>query len=182
MCPLALRFPAAGHLLDMARYRPYRLTGHGAGHPLLRAGRAGGIAYATVGEGPLLLFSARWVSHLEEEWEDPRARDVLRGVGPAPTASCATTGSGRVSPTVSFPDLRTMEIRGPGARDRVRRPAAANRRSCSLARAPALATVTLCRLAAPDLVRKVVFFAGGTSRVPTSQMRRGDLARRVFHA
>src|SRR5918992_1000708 len=32
------------------------------------------IAYATVGEGPLLLFGGRWVSHLEEEWEEPRAR------------------------------------------------------------------------------------------------------------
>ena len=32
------------------------------------------IAYASVGEGPLLLFGGRWVSHLEEEWEDPRAR------------------------------------------------------------------------------------------------------------
>ena len=32
------------------------------------------IAYATVGEGPLLVFGAKWVSHLEEEWDDPRAR------------------------------------------------------------------------------------------------------------
>ena len=32
------------------------------------------IAYATVGEGPLLLFGGRWVTHLEEEWDDPRAR------------------------------------------------------------------------------------------------------------
>jgi pimeloyl-ACP methyl ester carboxylesterase/DNA-binding CsgD family transcriptional regulator len=32
------------------------------------------IAYATVGEGPPLVFGAKWVSHLEEEWEDPRAR------------------------------------------------------------------------------------------------------------
>ncbi len=32
------------------------------------------IAYATAGEGPLLLFAARWVSHLEEEWDDPQAR------------------------------------------------------------------------------------------------------------
>jgi pimeloyl-ACP methyl ester carboxylesterase/DNA-binding CsgD family transcriptional regulator len=32
------------------------------------------IAYATVGEGPTLLFGARWVTHLEEEWEDPYAR------------------------------------------------------------------------------------------------------------
>ena len=32
------------------------------------------IAYATVGEGPPLVFGAKWVSHLEEEWDDPRAR------------------------------------------------------------------------------------------------------------
>src|SRR5919106_1791349 len=32
------------------------------------------IAYATLGEGPLLVFGGRWVSHLEEEWEEPRAR------------------------------------------------------------------------------------------------------------
>jgi pimeloyl-ACP methyl ester carboxylesterase/DNA-binding CsgD family transcriptional regulator len=32
------------------------------------------IAYATVGEGPLLVFSGRWVTHLEDEWDDPRAR------------------------------------------------------------------------------------------------------------
>jgi pimeloyl-ACP methyl ester carboxylesterase/DNA-binding CsgD family transcriptional regulator len=32
------------------------------------------IAYATVGDGPLLLFGGRWVTHLEEEWDDPHAR------------------------------------------------------------------------------------------------------------
>jgi pimeloyl-ACP methyl ester carboxylesterase/DNA-binding CsgD family transcriptional regulator len=32
------------------------------------------IAYATVGEGPLLLFGGRWVTHLEEEWDDARSR------------------------------------------------------------------------------------------------------------
>ena len=32
------------------------------------------IAYAAVGEGPLLLFGGRWVSHLEEDWADTRAR------------------------------------------------------------------------------------------------------------
>jgi pimeloyl-ACP methyl ester carboxylesterase/DNA-binding CsgD family transcriptional regulator len=32
------------------------------------------IAYATLGEGPPLVFGAKWVSHLEEEWDDPRAR------------------------------------------------------------------------------------------------------------
>ena len=32
------------------------------------------IAYATVGQGPPLVFGAKWVSHLEEEWDDPLAR------------------------------------------------------------------------------------------------------------
>src|SRR3954470_11440386 len=32
------------------------------------------LAYATIGEGPLLVFGGRWVSHLEEEWLDPRFR------------------------------------------------------------------------------------------------------------
>jgi pimeloyl-ACP methyl ester carboxylesterase/DNA-binding CsgD family transcriptional regulator len=32
------------------------------------------VAYASVGEGPLLLFAGRWVSHLEDEWDDPPAR------------------------------------------------------------------------------------------------------------
>jgi len=36
------------------------------------------LAYATVGEGPLLVFGGgRWVSHLEEEWEDPRYRTFV---------------------------------------------------------------------------------------------------------
>jgi len=33
------------------------------------------VAYATIGEGPLLVFGARWVTHLEEDWDDARQRD-----------------------------------------------------------------------------------------------------------
>jgi pimeloyl-ACP methyl ester carboxylesterase/DNA-binding CsgD family transcriptional regulator len=32
------------------------------------------LAYASVGEGPLMVFGGRFVSHLEEEWADPRQR------------------------------------------------------------------------------------------------------------
>ena len=35
------------------------------------------IAYATVGEGPPLVFGGRWISHLEEEWADPLARSFF---------------------------------------------------------------------------------------------------------
>jgi pimeloyl-ACP methyl ester carboxylesterase/DNA-binding CsgD family transcriptional regulator len=32
------------------------------------------LAYATIGEGPPLVFGGRWVTHLEAEWDDPAAR------------------------------------------------------------------------------------------------------------
>lgn len=32
------------------------------------------LAYSTLGEGPPIIFGPRWVSHLEEEWSDPRQR------------------------------------------------------------------------------------------------------------
>ena len=35
------------------------------------------IAFATIGEGPLLVFGGRWISHLEEEWADPLARSFF---------------------------------------------------------------------------------------------------------
>jgi pimeloyl-ACP methyl ester carboxylesterase/DNA-binding CsgD family transcriptional regulator len=35
------------------------------------------IAFATIGHGPLLLFGGRWVSHLEEDWADPRCRSFF---------------------------------------------------------------------------------------------------------
>ena len=43
------------------------------------------IAYASVGEGPTLVFGGRWWTHLEEEWEDPHARsffeELFGGIG-----------------------------------------------------------------------------------------------------
>src|SRR5262245_15762255 len=38
------------------------------------------IAYASVGDGPLLLFVGRWVTHLEAEWEQPAARAFFEGL------------------------------------------------------------------------------------------------------
>src|SRR5581483_91786 len=35
------------------------------------------VAYATLGEGPLLVFSARWITHLEDEWELPQVRSFF---------------------------------------------------------------------------------------------------------
>lgn len=32
------------------------------------------LAYSSYGQGPPIVFGPRWVSHLEEEWDDPRQR------------------------------------------------------------------------------------------------------------
>jgi pimeloyl-ACP methyl ester carboxylesterase len=39
------------------------------------------LAYATYGEGPPLVVGPRWVSHLEEEWEDPDQRPFYGELG-----------------------------------------------------------------------------------------------------
>ena len=36
------------------------------------------IAYATSGEGPLLVKAANWLNHLEFDWESPIWRHVFR--------------------------------------------------------------------------------------------------------
>ena len=70
---MARNFPVTGHLLDMAR------SGHGHCGSWIRtsgsaSSRLSRVAYATVGDGPPIVFGAKWVSHLEEEWDDPLAR------------------------------------------------------------------------------------------------------------
>src|ERR1051325_9317443 len=70
---MARRVAAAGHLLDMAR------SGHVASRAMeqdIRFFEVDGrrVAYATIGDGPLLIFSARWITHLEDEWELPEVR------------------------------------------------------------------------------------------------------------
>src|SRR5207249_9959012 len=39
------------------------------------------VAYATIGRGPLLVFSARWITHLEDEWELPEVRRFFEELG-----------------------------------------------------------------------------------------------------
>jgi pimeloyl-ACP methyl ester carboxylesterase/DNA-binding CsgD family transcriptional regulator len=39
------------------------------------------LAYSTFGEGPPIVVGPRWVSHLEEEWADPRQRAFYQDLG-----------------------------------------------------------------------------------------------------
>src|SRR3954469_25065391 len=77
---MARRVAVAGHLFDMAR------SGQIASRAMEQDIRAmeqdirfcdvdgKRVAYATIGEGPLLVFGARWITHLEDAWELPDVR------------------------------------------------------------------------------------------------------------
>ena len=129
------------------------------------------IAYATVGEGPLLLFGGRWVTHLEEEW--------------------ATRGSARFFEELA---LRHRVVRydriGAGLSDRT---SPARRRRVELETLAAVhaacgsepATIFACSCAGlattayasafPERVRKIVFFGGYVSRADIPEATRRSL-------
>jgi pimeloyl-ACP methyl ester carboxylesterase/DNA-binding CsgD family transcriptional regulator len=131
------------------------------------------VAYATLGEGPLLAFGAKWVSHLEEEWDDVRARsfyeDLARthrvvrydrlGVGlsdrglPAPPTVANETS---VLETV-------IDAAGGGA------PATVFACSCA-----AIVTASLA-VRSPERVDKIVFFGSYASRDDLPEVTRRSL-------
>ena len=119
------------------------------------------IAYATVGEGPLLVFGAKWVSHLEEEWDDPRARSFYEELAQTHrVVRYDRLGSGlsdRVLPGPASIDLDTRTLRSVidacGTE-----PATVFACSCS-----AVVTASLAARA-PELIRKIVFFGSFVSR------------------
>jgi pimeloyl-ACP methyl ester carboxylesterase/DNA-binding CsgD family transcriptional regulator len=119
------------------------------------------VAYATLGDGPLLVFGAKWVSHLEEEWDDPRARDFYTELARSHrVVRYDRLGAG----------LSARELPGPPSIEvdtRVLRsvihacgdePATMFALSCS-----SVVTASLAARA-PELVRKIVFFGSYVSR------------------
>jgi pimeloyl-ACP methyl ester carboxylesterase/DNA-binding CsgD family transcriptional regulator len=119
------------------------------------------IAYATVGEGPLLLFGGRWVTHLEEEWEDPRARAFFEDLA-------------RTSRVVRYDrlgaGLSDRTLAGSAADEDDARQLAAVFESCgddtASVFAASCAGLSAARFANafPDRVRSVVFFCAYASR------------------
>lgn len=130
------------------------------------------IAYASVGEGPLLLFGGRWVSHLEEDWDDPAARAFFEGLA-------------RSHRVVRYDRL------GAGLSDRVlERPPTAENEAAQLAAvldactdgpatlfACSCAGLATARLATemPERVQKIVFFGGYASRDDIPEATRRSL-------
>jgi pimeloyl-ACP methyl ester carboxylesterase/DNA-binding CsgD family transcriptional regulator len=119
------------------------------------------IAYASVGEGPLLLFSARWVSHLEEEWEDPSARSFFEELAASHrVVRYDRLGAGVSDRSLPGPPTTETEARGLARVLDACGGGPAIVFSCSCA---GLVTARFAS-AAPERVSKVVFFAGYVSR------------------
>ena len=127
------------------------------------------IAYATVGEGPTLLFGGRWISHLEEEWADP-TRAASSRISRGRTASCATTGSASASPTVVSHDVPRVR----GSSERSSMPAAAGRPRSSRCSCAGLAMASFAR-DFPERVSKLVFFGGYAARDDIPDATRGSI-------
>ena len=120
------------------------------------------IAYASIGEGPLLVFGAKWVSHLEEEWDDPRARSFYENLAQQGhrVVRYDRLGAGLSDRTLSGPpsidlDTRVLQSVIDACGDE---PATVFACSCS-----AVVTASLAARA-PERIRKIVFFGSFVSR------------------
>ena len=119
------------------------------------------IAYAAVGEGPLLIFGAKWVSHLEEEWDDPRARGFYEELAQTHrVVRYDRLGSGlsdRALPVPPSIDLDTRTLRS------VIDACATEQATVFACSCSAVVTASLAARA-PELIRKIVFFGSFVSR------------------
>ena len=130
------------------------------------------IAYATAGEGPLLVFAARWLSHLEEEWEDAQARAFFEELARTHrVVRYDRLGAGLSDRDLDRPPTTEYEARALGAVLDACCAEPATIFSCSCA---GLATARFAG-AAPERIRKVVFFGGYVSRRDVPDVTRGSL-------
>lgn len=130
------------------------------------------IAYATVGEGPLLVFGGRWVTHLEEEWDDRRTRAFFEDLA----ATHRVVRYDRIGAGLSdraLPSGATLELdtRTLAAVHAAVGPEPAIVFACSCA---GLATADYASRS-PQLVRKLVFFGGYASRSDIPEVTRRSL-------
>ena len=129
------------------------------------------LAYASVGEGPLLLFGGRWVSHLEEDWDDPAARAFFEGLARSHrVVRYDRLGVGLSDRVLERPPTgRTRRA----ARHRARR---VHGRPCDVVRVLVRGLAT-ARLATemPERVEKIVFFGGYASRDDIPEATRRSL-------
>jgi pimeloyl-ACP methyl ester carboxylesterase/DNA-binding CsgD family transcriptional regulator len=130
------------------------------------------IAYATCGEGPPVVFGAKYVSHLEEEWDDKRARSFYEELAQRHTVvRYDRLGAGLSDRDLPAPasvelDTRTLRTVVQATTDQ---PVTMFSCSCSAIDTARLASET------PELVDRVVFFGSFVSRDDLPEATRRSL-------
>ena len=130
------------------------------------------IAYATVGEGPLLLFGGRWVTHLEEEWANPRERAFFEELALRHrVVRYDRIGAGLSDRNLAGPPTPASELETLATVHAACGGEPATIFACSCA---GLATTAYAG-AFPERVRKIVFFGGYVSRADIPEATRRSL-------
>jgi pimeloyl-ACP methyl ester carboxylesterase/DNA-binding CsgD family transcriptional regulator len=130
------------------------------------------IAYATVGEGPLLLFGGRWVTHLEEEWDDRRSRAFFEELAARfRVVRYDRIGAGLSDRVLPGPATVDLDVGSMAAVHAAVGTEPAIMFACSCA---GLATAEYATRS-PELVRKIVFFGGYASRSDIPEVTRRSL-------
>ena len=131
------------------------------------------IAYATVGEGPPLVFASRWISHLEDEWVEPRFRAFLEELARGHrVVRYDRLGVGLSDRGLTGPPSIESEAR---ALDTVLRASSGDQAAVIFA--CSCAGLAASRFAAdqPDRVAKLVFFGGYAARDDIPEATRRSL-------
>ena len=130
------------------------------------------IAYASVGEGPLLLLAGRMLSHLEEEWDDPHARAFFEGLAETHrVVRFDHRGTGLSDRTLDErPTLQSHTRELEAVFEACAREDAIIF-SCSCGALP----TALFASARPESIRKLVFFGGYASRHDIPEATRRSL-------
>jgi pimeloyl-ACP methyl ester carboxylesterase/DNA-binding CsgD family transcriptional regulator len=118
------------------------------------------LAYSTYGEGPPLVFGPRWVSHLEEEWDDPRQRAFYSEIARTHrVVRFDRIGCGLSSRELEpRPTIESESRQLEAVIESTGEPAIVFATSCCCLAASQLA------VRRPELVPKLVFFGGYASR------------------
>ena len=131
------------------------------------------IAYASVGEGPLLLFGGRWVTHLEEEWANPRERAFFEELALRHrVVRYDRIGAGLSDRHLTRPPTPDSELETLAA---VHTAAGHGEQATVFACSCAGLATTAYASAFPERIRKIVFFGGYVSRADIPEATRRSL-------
>ena len=130
------------------------------------------IAYATCGEGPPIVFGAKYVSHLEEEWDDDRTRGFYEELAQRHTVvRYDRLGAGLSNRDLPAPASVELDTRTLRAVIEASTPQPVTMFSCSCS------AIDTARLASetPEMVDRVVFFGSFVSRDDLPEATRRSL-------